>query len=117
MDEKGCICQKVPELNYVSSNPDCPVHYSKIDQEQKWIEEFEEVWQKAEVWKLYKEEIMVGSVKPVAKWFFLESRRRLKMDKFEELMLTNELNKILEEMKKEGISKSVIVEVVDNVFG
>jgi hypothetical protein len=35
MTEQKCTCKKVPELNYVSSNPDCPVCYPKIDWEKE----------------------------------------------------------------------------------
>lgn len=35
MTEQKCTCQKVSELHYVSSDPDCPVHYPKIDWEKE----------------------------------------------------------------------------------
>jgi len=82
MNEQKCTCQKVPKLNYVSSDPDCPVHYPKIDKEQKWTEEFEEYFED-EMYILQFSTVppktdIFEIVKGWMKDTWLESRRRLK---------------------------------------
>lgn len=87
MTDEKCTCEKVPELNYISSNPDCPVCYPKIDWEKKWEEEFEEWWNEREL-KLNNPKhdpdiYPVGSIinkyrRKIAREAWLESRRRLK---------------------------------------
>ncbi len=86
-NEQKCTCEKVPELNYVSANPDCPIHYPKIDWEKKCIEEFGEWWEGRET-KLNNPPpdpgiYPVGSIidkyrRKIAMEAWLESRRRLK---------------------------------------
>lgn len=75
MTEQKCTCQKVPELNYVSSDPDCPVHYAKIDQEKKWIKEFEE-WLKGYKQRYQDTLYIYGWTLADIKNTWLESRRK-----------------------------------------
>lgn len=76
MTEQKCTCQKVPELNYVSSDPDCPVCYPKIDREKKWREEFEQVWHKRFPQNVMEIMKIKFSHKLIANQFWLESQRR-----------------------------------------